>query len=176
MYCCSLFKTFFTVSQILYIQDEGCSRHKKALLSFIPGMRAYKAQALSSPSVIRVWTTGQQTQVRVCSSVWSFHAVFANPRKTQRHPHHVSSPLFQRKKCTYLWSWQQSPENRFSSLFLINLWTKTRDSDILQRRLRKSITRLGGAFHQYHMRISQCSHVKLAKRFCFSTAALTAES
>ena len=41
--------------------------------------------------------------------------------------------------------------------------------------MRKSITRLGGAFHQYHMRISQCSHVKLARGFCLSTRALTTE-
>lgn len=46
-------------------------------------------------------------------------------------------PCLREKKCTYLWSRQQSPESRFSSLFPINLWTKTRDSDILQRRLRK---------------------------------------
>lgn len=46
-------------------------------------------------------------------------------------------PWFERKERTYLWSRQQSPENRFSSLFLINLWAKTRDSDILQRRLRE---------------------------------------
>ena len=49
----------------------------------------------------------------------------------------MGASVFERQKCTYLWSRQQSPENRFSSLFLINLWTKTRDSDILQRRPRK---------------------------------------
>lgn len=73
----------------------------------------------------------------VCSTVWSFHAGFFFFTISGKNPLHVGACLFESKEHTYLWSWQKPPENRFSSLFLINLWTKTRGSDILQRRLRK---------------------------------------
>lgn len=107
--CWALFKSFFSVIFLLD-QDEGCSRQRKKNFAVIHGWdESTKAKSLSSHSDFRVWTTGQRTRVRVCSCVWSFHAVFA---KTQRHPHHVGATPFERKERIHLWSRQQSPERQ----------------------------------------------------------------
>lgn len=138
---------------------DAAGRENFAVIHSLEENIKKKNKALSSHSDFRVRSTGQHSQVRVCSSVWSFHAVLANPGKTQRHPHHVGASVFERKERTYLWSRQRSPENRFSSLFLINLWTKTRDSDTLQRKLRKIYNPSGRS-------LSSISHEDLAVFSC----------
>lgn len=137
-------------------QDES-RRKRKLLLSFIPGLRAIKAEVTSSHSYLRVSTSGQHCQVRVCSSVWSFDAVFTNLRNTWRHPRHVGASMLENKKKVHI------PliltEIPIEQIFICipdkplnknkKFWYSSKEA-----KKKKSITHLGGAFHQYHMRIS----------------------
>lgn len=124
-------KTFFTALG----QDERCCRKRKLCCHSSLGWWEHKKLRFFSLFQTSEFGQVDSTLKSEFAALFDHFRQFANLGNTQRYPHHV----FERKKVhiLYLWSQQQSPQSRFSSLFLINLWKKTRDSDILQRRLRK---------------------------------------
>lgn len=138
MSCWEAFTTFFTVIFLLG-RDERCCRKRKLCRHPSPGWEHKKLRLFP---LVQTSEFGQldSTLKSEFAAPFDHFMQFFFLQTLERLRDILTTwvrPWFERKERTYLWSRQQSPENRFSSLFLINLWAKTRDSDILQRRLRE---------------------------------------